>query len=97
MSSSAKKRAGGVDFAQSVVVAKRIDRLEQAFGKNPNGTLSSRERELVLEGVIPAWVFAGREGLRGELQERCRKAATVLEQLHDLVEPELRKLGQLPR
>lgn len=94
---AANKRAGGVDFAQSAVVAKRLDRLDLAFGKNPDGTLSSRERELILAGVLPSWVLAGREGLRGELQERCRKAATVLEQLHDLVQPELRKLGQLPR
>ena len=93
---SAKSR-GGVDFAQSAVLAKRIDQLETAFGKSPDGTLSSRERELVLDGVLPAWILAGREGLRGELQERCRKAASVLEQLHDLVQPELRKLGRLPR
>ena len=93
----AAKRAGGVDFAQSAVLAKRIDQLEAVFGKSPDGTLSSRERELVLDGVLPAWILAGREGLRGELQERCRKAASVLEQLHDLVQPELRKLGRLPR
>ncbi len=94
--SAKPKRAGGVDFATSAVVAKRLDRIEAAFGKSTEGTLSSRERELVLEGVLPVWVLAGREGLRGELQERCRKAATVLEQLHDLVQPELKKLGSLP-
>jgi len=88
------KRAGGVDFAQSAIVAKRLDRIEKAFGTSE--TLSSRERELVLDGVLPVWVLAGREGLTGELQERCRKAATVLEQLHDLVTPELRRLGSLP-
>ena len=93
--SAKPKRAGGVDFAQSAVVAKRLDRIEQAFGRSE--TLSHRDRELILAGVLPAWVLAGRHGLRGELQERCQKAATFLEQLHDLVEPELRKLGQLPR
>jgi hypothetical protein len=90
----AAKRVGGVDFAQSAIVAKRLDRIEKAFGTSE--TLSSRERELVLDGVLPVWVLAGREGLTGELQERCRKAATVLEQLHDLVTPELRRLGSLP-
>lgn len=89
------KRTGGVDWAQSAVVAKRIEHLEQVFGRGE--TLSSRERELVLDGVLPAWVLAGREGLRGELQERCRKAAAVLEQLHDQVTAELARATKVPR
>lgn len=88
------RKTGGVDWAQSAVVAKRIERIEEVFGKGE--TLSTRERELVLDGVLPAWVLAGREGLRGELQERCRKAAAVLEQLHEQVTGELKRATSLP-
>ena len=92
---NARAKKSGVDWAQSAVVAKRIERLEEVFGRGE--TLSSRERELVLDGVLPAWVLAGREGLRGELQERCRKAAAVLEQLHDQVTVELARATKVPR
>lgn len=89
------RSAGGVDFALSAVVAKRIDQIERAFGTGE--TLAPRERELVLEGTLPVWLYAGARGLHGELGDRCRKALTVLEGLHDQVEPELRRLGQVHR
>jgi hypothetical protein len=90
-----RRPSTGIDWAQSAIVAKRIERIERAFG--PGETLAPRERAMVLDGVLPAWLYAGARGLRGtELGERCAKALTVLEGLHGQVEPELQALGKLP-
>jgi hypothetical protein len=46
-------------------------------------TFTKRERDLVLQRIIPAWVLIGcRIGATPELVERCQKAAYYLERLY---------------
>lgn len=69
---------------------RRMDAIERAFGRGPS--LNPADRDLILDGTLPAWLLAGRAGLKGEIKQRCAKAAEVLVELHKLVTAELKEI-----
>lgn len=72
-------------------LTRRMDAIDRAFGRGE--TLAPADRERILEGVLPAWLLAGRAGLKGELQQRCGKAVDALLELHKGVSVALKAIG----
>lgn len=68
----------------------RMDAIDRAFGRG--ASLSPGDRDLILDGTLPAWLLAGRAGLKGELKQRCSKAAETLLELHKLVTAALKEI-----
>lgn len=65
----------------------QIRAAEQRFGKGE--TYSSEERHLILERVVPEFVFRGARFGDGETKKRCEKAIEALKELHRRVVVEI--------
>jgi hypothetical protein len=66
----------------------KLAELERVLGKGQ--TLSPKEIGRVLKGGVPAWLLvAGKVLPRGELADRCAKAADHLESLYEQAMPAL--------
>lgn len=61
-------------------INRKLDALEKTFGKGP--TYDLHTQHLILDGVVPEWIFRGQKLLTGEVRDRCAKAVKALEELH---------------
>jgi len=72
--------------AEHPLTRHRLQHLEKLLGRGTSYT--TRERELILSGAVPEWVFRATR-LEGELGERSKKAADALEKLFRDVWPKV--------
>lgn len=69
----------------------RLRELEKTYGKGLTYTL--RERNFILSGVVPEWVFRGvRVAETKEQEGRCKILANELVKLHREIFPEERTI-----
>lgn len=61
-------------------ITEQINAAEKRFGKGE--TYSAEERHLILERVVPEFIFRGARFGTGPTKERCAKAIDSLKELH---------------
>lgn len=69
------------------LTAAKLEHLSKLLGRGVS--YSQSEREAILSGSTPEWILRGTR-LKGELGERCRKAAEHLQDLFTKVWPRVR-------
>lgn len=73
----------------------RISALERHFGKG--ATYDSRERGLILEGVVPEWLLRARKLLKGREAQNAAELAETLALLHRRVWARIADKKQEPK
>ena len=77
-------KTSGPDDAWKRDFWRKVRRAEKIYGKGP--TYSAAQVELILEGIIPEWIFRGMLFERNPvLREQCERARDKLLKLHELL------------